>query len=132
MTHVILTAMKTSTDNGHVINTSKLKKALIIRSLIIKIAAFIYIVGGFILQPIIEDELLFANSQAYQKYFCETKYNAMMDRLDGSNQKNEDTSKMLYAMTFCLRNYKNGQQLNLQPLLDEINKTEPKTDYKAE
>ena len=132
MTHVILTAMKTSTDNSRVTKNSKLKKALIITSVILNIAAFIYIVGGYILRPVIEDELLFANSQAYQRYFCETKYQTMMDRLNGPNRTNEDTSKMLYAMTFCLRNYKNGQQLNLQPLLDEINKTEPKTDYKAD
>lgn len=104
---------------------------MIITSFVLNGLAFVYIVGGYLLQPIIEDQLLVANANAYQKYYCETKYDAMLHKHDELPDSQRDAQKMLYAMTFCLRNYKNGEQLNLQPLLDEINKTDPKTDYKA-
>lgn len=75
--------------------------------------------------------MLVANANAYQKYYCEKKYDAMLHKHDEQPESQRDVQKMLYAMTFCLRNYKNGEQLDVQPLLDEINKTNPKTDYKA-
>lgn len=59
-------------------------------------------------------------------YFCEDRYDNIMSQL-GTNE-----SKNAYAMTVCLRNYKTGKDLDLSPLLKQVNETSPVTNYSLE
>lgn len=113
-------------------STLMAKKINLKNALKLSIALNILLLVGVILYlftPIIVgDKLTIAQLGAIQQYYCEDHYRQMLDKL-GSEGADPTRTKMVYALTTCLKNYKTGQSLDLKPLVDQINQTDPKTSY---
>jgi len=109
----------------------KFKKPLIIASFVLNGLFVLYLIAvEIILPPILEEKLFYAQLNAMHTYYCEEKYDYALNRIDNeSNPEQREQQKMVYAMTNCGKNYKNGQPLDLQPLTDQVNNTSPKTDF---
>ena len=59
-------------------------------------------------------------------YFCKDMYDNIVRQL------NSDESRAAYAMTTCLKNYKNGKDLDISSLIKQVNETPPLTNYPTE
>ena len=75
------------------------------------------------------DGLFYATLSADQAYYCGEGYDKAMRDIDAMELNGDDVAarKNVYAMTVCLRNYKNGQDLDLSPLVKQVNETKPET-----
>ena len=106
-------------------------KAVLITSLVTNALLIGYVVFTEVRGSVIanSDELFYATLNADQAYYCGEGYNKVMRDIDAMGLNNNDMAarKNVYAMTVCLRNYKTGQDLDLSPLVQQVNETEPET-----
>lgn len=111
----------------------KLKTVLYI-SLTLNILLIGYITFVGVVSYIAEknDSLFYAELQAMQEYYCGEGYEKAMRDIDNQGHEPDVVAvrKHVYAMTVCLRNYKTGDDLDLTPLTDQVNRTEPVTNIK--
>src|SRR5688572_20455078 len=59
--------------------------------------------------------------QYLHQRMCEDDFQAKMDQIDKSyGPERAPGIKNSYAINVCLKNYKTGEQLDLQPLVDQV------------
>ena len=80
-------------------------------------------ITGFVVTQALAPKTAIAQLNFTNRYFCEDMYDNIISQFDS------DETKAIYAMTACLRNYKNGQSLDLSPLMRQINETSPVTNH---
>ena len=106
-------------------------KALLIASLMINVLLIGYVLFVEVRGSIVanDDALFYATLNADQAYYCGEGYDKVMRDIDAMGLNNNDmaTRKNVYAMTVCFRNYKTGQDLDLSPLVKQVNETKPET-----
>ena len=65
----------------------------------------------------------FAEIQATNYRMCEQNYQRTLDRIDqqySDDQERADSIKNSFAINICLKNYKTGERLDVQPLIDQV------------
>lgn len=98
------------------------QKVALVSSLILNVV----FITGFVVTQALGPKTAIAQLNYMNTYFCEDMYDNIMSQLG------TDESKNAYAMTACLRNYKTGKDLDLLPLLKQVNETPPVTNYSLE
>jgi hypothetical protein len=70
--------------------------------------------------------LKYAEINAFQYKFCERDYQRNLDDIDKTygtdDPKRAADLKNSYAINVCLKNYKTGERLDVQPLVDQVDK----------
>ena len=61
---------------------------------------------------------------AIQQHYCSDNYEAMLQQVaEGQDEEHAKQAQMVYAMTVCLKNYKTGESLDLEPLVKQVEET---------
>lgn len=71
------------------------------------------------------DNTVLAAHRGTLRVLCEEQYQQRLDDFDKIYPDDPEAAaeaKNTYAITVCLRNYKTGEPLDLQPLVDQVNK----------
>lgn len=95
------------------------QKVALVSSVILNIV----FITGFIVVQALAPKTALAQLDYSNRYFCEDMYDNIISQLDS------DEARAVYAMTTCLRNYKNGENLDLTSLIKQVNETSPVTNY---
>lgn len=62
--------------------------------------------------------------RAFQQHYCGEKYEAMLRSVaEGQDEEHARQAQLVYAMTVCLKNYKTGEPLDLDPLVKQVEAT---------
>lgn len=79
------------------------------------------------------DASFYADLNDHQRYYCQDRYDKAMQDIAAQNLSPDETSarKNTYAMTVCLKNYKTGKELDLTPLVEQVNRTQPVTNVQV-
>lgn len=60
----------------------------------------------------------------FQQQYCVDNYEEMLQQVaEGQDGEHAEQAKMVYAMTVCLKNYKTGESLDLEPLVKQVEET---------
>ena len=65
----------------------------------------------------------YAQIRAMHFEICEEKYQRMLDRIDQQfsyDLRRAADEKNSFAINMCLKNYKTGERLDIQPLVDQV------------
>lgn len=102
------------------------QKTIFLASLIINAGLIIYLVAGFAVRWYVDSSgtLDMAQYNYIKNKMCEQNYQRILDDLDKQYAERAEGLKNSFAINVCLRNYKTGEQLDLQPLVDQVNKTD--------
>lgn len=96
----------------------KTKIALIV-STVFNVLLLLYIVGTLVTEALITD---YAVYQGIKHQLCEVEYQNILNDYDTrmTDPAVAHSYKNNFAINVCLRNYKTGEPLNLQPLVDQV------------
>lgn len=100
------------------------KKMLFITSLILNILLILGILASVILNSKISS---ISRHSAILYQLCEEDYSKILadfDRQFPDNPQQAAEHKKAFAITTCLRNYRTGQPLDLQPLANQVDATQ--------
>jgi hypothetical protein len=96
-----------------------------IGSLVLNVLLILWTLLGFFMTWYLDTSgaLDHAAINAYQHRFCEQYYQRMLDNIDkqyGDDPQRAADLKNSYAINVCLKNYKTGERLDIQPLIDQV------------
>lgn len=93
---------------------------LLVISVVLNVLLGMYIALGFFAASQISN---FAQYNAIHDKLCEQDYQKTLDdyaRQFADDPQRANDSKMSFALNVCHRNYKTGEPLDLQPLVDQV------------
>jgi hypothetical protein len=101
----------------------KRTKIILIVSLSLNALVVLYIAASYVASMFISDYSIYTLNRYWA---CEQNYQNMLNTIDkdlGYDPARAEASKMVYAIEACQRNYKTGEKLDLQPLVDQVEAT---------
>jgi hypothetical protein len=96
-----------------------------IGSLVLNILFILWWAAGVVISSYLDSTgaLDYARINSMQNEFCSFKFQRVLDNIDkqyGDDPQRAAALKNNFAINVCLKNYKTGQRLDVQPLVDQV------------